>query len=79
MTDHFNLPGHSLKGNFEIIPVKLPPILGSKTETDRLRLEQDTDKIIKEEYFNLQTVMKKPIMARPVIVYTKQFQASMIF
>ena len=29
-------------------------------------------KIMKEEYLNLQTVMKKPIMARPVIAYRKK-------
>ena len=37
--NHFNLPGHSLEGNFEIIPIS--PKVGSKTETDLLRLEQE--------------------------------------
>ena len=39
--NHFNLPGHSLEGNFEIIPIEQPPIVGSKTETDLLRLERE--------------------------------------
>ena len=34
--NHFNL----LEGNFEIIPIEQPPIVGSKTETDLLRLER---------------------------------------
>ena len=100
VANHFKLPGHSLEGNFEIIPIEQPPIVGSKTETDLLRLEReafwirtleqkmpfeinvefgkpverdkiifpiiyngrnvDIGKIMKEEYLNLQTVMKKP-------------------
>ena len=39
--NHFNLLGHSLEGHFEIIPIEQPPIVGSKTETDLLRLEQE--------------------------------------
>ena len=35
------------------------------------RRKVDIGKIMKEEYLNLQTVMKKPIMARPVIAYRK--------
>ena len=38
---HSNLPGHSQ----EIIPIEQPPILGSKTETDFLRLERDAFRI----------------------------------
>ena len=37
----FNLPGHSLEENFEIVPIEQPLILGSKTETDLLRLERE--------------------------------------
>ena len=33
------------------------------------RRNVDIGKLMKEEYLNLQTVMKKPIMARPVIAY----------
>ena len=111
VANHFNLPGHSLEGNFEIIPIEQPLIVGSKTEADQLRLEReafwirtlqtkkpfginvesgkpverakiifliiynsrnvDIGKIMKEEYLNLQTVMKKSIMARQVIAYRK--------
>ena len=35
------------------------------------RRNVDIGKIMKEEYLNLQTVMEKPIMARPVIAYRK--------
>ena len=41
VANHFNLPGHSPEGNCEIIPIEQPPILGSKTETDLLRLERE--------------------------------------
>ena len=41
VTNHFNLPGHSLEENVKIIPIEQPPILGSKTETDLLRLERE--------------------------------------
>ena len=101
----FKLPGHSLEGNFEIIQIEQAPIVGSKTETDLLRLEREAfwirtlqtkksfginveygkpvkrDKIIfpiiynrrnvdigqimKEEYLNLQTVMKKAYYGAP--------------
>ena len=40
VANHFNFMGHSLEENFEIIPIEQPPILGSKTETDLLRLER---------------------------------------
>ena len=36
------------------------------------RRNVDIGKIMKEEYLNLQTVMKKPIMARPVIACRKK-------
>ena len=39
--NHFKLPGHSLEEHFEIVPIEQPPILGSKTETDLLRLERE--------------------------------------
>ena len=39
----------------------------------------DIGKIMKVEYLNLQTVMKKPIMARPVIAYTKDPSLKDIF
>ena len=100
-----------MEEHFEIVPIEQPPILGSKTETDLLKLEReafwirtfqtkkpfginvesgksverdqiifpivynrrnvDIGKIMKDEYLNLQTVMKKPIMARLVIAFRK--------
>ena len=111
VANHFNLPGHSLEEHFEIVPIEQTPILGTKAETDLLRLEResfwirtletkkpfginvesgksverdkmifpilysrrnvDIGKIMKEEFLNLQTVMKNPITARPVIAYRK--------
>ena len=51
---------------------------GKPVERDKIifpiiynRRNVDIGKIMKEEYLNLQTVMKKPIMARPVIAYRK--------
>ena len=41
VANHFNLPGHSLEENFEIVPIEQIPIFGSKTETDLLRLERE--------------------------------------
>ena len=41
VANHFNLPGHSLVEHFEIVPIEQPPIFGSKTETDLLRLERE--------------------------------------
>ena len=41
VANHFNLPGHSLEENFEIVPIEQPPIFGSQTETDLLRLERE--------------------------------------
>ena len=41
VANHFNLPGNSLEENFEIVPIEQHPILGSKTETDLLRLERE--------------------------------------
>ena len=38
----FNLPGHSLVRTFKIIPNEQPPIHGSKTDTDLLRLEPES-------------------------------------
>ena len=38
----------------------------------------DIGKIMKDEYLNLQTCMKNPLMARPVIAYNN-IQASRIF
>ena len=52
---------------------------GNSVERDKItfsiiynRRNVDIGKIMKDEYFHLQTVMKKPIMARPVIVYRKK-------
>ena len=39
VANHFNLPGHSLEENFQIIPIEQTPILHLKTETDLLRFE----------------------------------------
>ena len=51
---------------------------GKSTERDKIifpiiynRRNVDIGKIMKDEYLHLQTVMKKPIMARPVIAYRK--------
>ena len=51
---------------------------GKSTEKDKIispiiynRRNVDIGKIMKDEYLHLQTVMKKPIMARPVIAYRK--------
>ena len=41
VANNFNLPGHSLEGNLEIIPIEQPPIIGFQTETDHLRLERE--------------------------------------
>ena len=51
---------------------------GKSTERDKIifpiiynRRNVDIGKIMKDEYFHLQTTMKKPINARPVIAYRK--------
>ena len=51
---------------------------GKSVERDKIifpiiynRHNVDIGKIMKEEYLNLQTVMKKPIMVHPVIAYRK--------
>ena len=51
---------------------------GKPVERDKIifpifynRRNVDIGKIMKEEYLNLQTVMKKPIIVRPVIAYRK--------
>ena len=41
VANHFNLPDHLLEEHFEIVIIEQPPILGSKTETDLLRLERE--------------------------------------
>ena len=52
---------------------------GKSTEKDKIifpviynRRNVDIGKIMKDEYLHLQTVMKKPIMARPVILHTEK-------
>ena len=59
---------------------------GKNTERDKIifpiiynRRNVDIVKIMKDEYLHLQTVMIKPIMARPFIAYRKKIQASLIF
>ena len=51
---------------------------GKSVERDKVifpiiynRRNVDIGNIMREEYLNLQTVMKKPIMARPIIAYRK--------
>ena len=51
---------------------------GKSLERDKIifpviynRRDVDIGKILKDEYLNLQTVMKKSVMARPVIAYRK--------
>ena len=41
VANHFNLPGHLLEEHFEIVIIEQPPILGSKTKSDLLRLERE--------------------------------------
>ena len=41
MANHFNLPGHLLEENLEILLYEQSPILGSKTKTDILNLERE--------------------------------------
>ena len=50
---YFNLQGHLLEGKKVIIPIEQPPIIGSKIETDLLRLER--------EAFLIRTLEKKAI------------------
>ena len=49
MANHFNLSGHSLEGYFEIIPIEQSPILGSKTETNLLRINVESGKSVERD------------------------------
>ena len=41
VANHFNLHGHSLEENVQIIQTEQPSILGSKTENELFRLERE--------------------------------------
>ena len=68
VANHFNLPGHSLEEYFEIVPIEQPPMLGSKTKTDLLRLEREAFWICtleKEKPFGINVESRKIIF--PII------------